>query len=65
MWNAHLLMDKPLSGHKIGFAGLGNMGRAMARSYLVSADTVNTSWIQKDDSPIVEASPFAFSASSQ
>ena len=24
-------MDKPLSGHKIGFAGLGNMGRAMAR----------------------------------
>src|ERR1700744_6178910 len=31
MWNAHLLMDKTLSGHKIGFAGLGNMGRAMAR----------------------------------
>lgn len=25
-------------------------------SYLVSADTVNTSWIQKDDSPIVEVS---------
>src|SRR5260221_7318718 len=31
MWNASLLMDKALSGHKIGFAGLGNMGRAMAR----------------------------------
>ena len=31
MWTARLLMDKPLSGHKIGFAGLGNMGRAMAR----------------------------------
>ena len=29
--NARLLMDKTLSGHKIGFAGLGNMGRAMAR----------------------------------
>jgi len=25
-------------------------------SYLVSADTVNTTWIQKDDSPIVEVS---------
>ncbi len=24
-------MSKPLDGHKIGFAGLGNMGRAMAR----------------------------------
>src|SRR4051812_11967981 len=24
-------MDKSLSGHKIGFVGLGNMGRAMAR----------------------------------
>jgi len=24
-------MEKPLSGHKIGFVGLGNMGRAMAR----------------------------------
>jgi 2-hydroxy-3-oxopropionate reductase len=24
-------MDKPLTGHKIGFVGLGNMGRAMAR----------------------------------
>src|SRR5437870_4435351 len=31
MWNACLLMNKSLSGHKIGFAGLGNMGRAMAR----------------------------------
>ena len=31
MWNAHLLMDKTLSGYKIGFVGLGNMGRAMAR----------------------------------
>src|SRR4029453_8830812 len=25
-----------------------------AGSYLVSAETVNTAWIQKDDSPIVE-----------
>jgi hypothetical protein len=25
-------------------------------SYLISADTVNTTWIQKDDSPIVEVS---------
>jgi 3-hydroxyisobutyrate dehydrogenase-like beta-hydroxyacid dehydrogenase len=24
-------MDKPLAGHKIGFVGLGNMGRANAR----------------------------------
>ena len=24
-------MNKPLSGHKIGFAGLGNMGRANVR----------------------------------
>lgn len=24
-------MDRPLTGHKIGFVGLGNMGRAMAR----------------------------------
>lgn len=31
MWNARLLMDKTISGHKIGFVGLGNMGRAMAR----------------------------------
>jgi 2-hydroxy-3-oxopropionate reductase len=31
MWNARLLMAKPLSGHKIGFAGLGHMGRSMAR----------------------------------
>src|SRR5439155_12315784 len=31
MWSALPNMDRPLSGHKIGFVGLGNMGRAMAR----------------------------------
>jgi 3-hydroxyisobutyrate dehydrogenase-like beta-hydroxyacid dehydrogenase len=31
IWNERLLMDKSLSGYKIGFVGLGNMGRAMAR----------------------------------
>jgi len=31
MCNASLLMTTTLSGHKIGFVGLGNMGRAMAR----------------------------------
>ena len=31
MCNARLLMTTTLSGHKIGFVGLGNMGRAMAR----------------------------------
>jgi cell division protein FtsB len=31
-------------------------GDIAAGSYLVSADTVNTTWIQKDDSPIVEVS---------
>ena len=41
MWNARLLMDKPLSGHKIGFVGLGNMGRAMARHlHAAGADVV-------------------------
>jgi 3-hydroxyisobutyrate dehydrogenase-like beta-hydroxyacid dehydrogenase len=31
MWCEFPNMDKTLSGHKIGFVGLGNMGRAMAR----------------------------------
>lgn len=31
MWSARLNMDKALSGHKIGFIGLGNMGAPMAR----------------------------------
>ena len=35
LWNAGLLMDKTLSGHKIGFVGLGNMGGRLA-SCLVS-----------------------------
>jgi 2-hydroxy-3-oxopropionate reductase len=43
MWNAHLLMAKPLSGHKIGFAGLGNMGRAMAR-HLHEAEAEMVVW---------------------
>jgi uncharacterized protein HemX len=30
-----------------------------AGSYLVAAETVNTRWLQKDDSPIVEVSPSA------
>ena len=47
MWNAHLLMDKSLSGHKIGFAGLGNMGRAMAR-HLHEAGAEVVVWNRSD-----------------
>jgi len=36
-------MDKPLSGHKIGFVGLGNMGRANAR-HLHEAGAEVTVW---------------------
>jgi 3-hydroxyisobutyrate dehydrogenase-like beta-hydroxyacid dehydrogenase len=49
MWNARLLMDKPLSGHKIGFAGLGNMGRAMAR-HLHEAGAEVVVWNRSDAS---------------
>lgn len=38
-----LLMSKPLSGHKIGFVGLGNMGRANAR-HLHEAGAEVTVW---------------------
>src|SRR5260221_13972490 len=47
MWNASLLMDKALSGHKIGFAGLGNMGRAMAR-HLHEAGAEVVVWNRSD-----------------
>ena len=41
MWNVAVKMDKPLAGHKIGFVGLGNMGRANARHlYAAGADMV-------------------------
>src|SRR6185369_5235594 len=47
MWNARLLMDKTLSGHKIGFVGLGNMGRAMAR-HLHEAGANMVVWNRSD-----------------
>src|SRR6187401_3219167 len=40
-------MDKPLSGHKIGFIGLGNMGRAMAR-HLHEAGAEMMVWNRSD-----------------
>jgi 3-hydroxyisobutyrate dehydrogenase-like beta-hydroxyacid dehydrogenase len=41
MWNVAVKMDKPLAGHKIGFVGLGNMGRANARHlHAAGADVV-------------------------
>ena len=41
VWNVAVKMDKPLAGHKIGFVGLGNMGRANARHlYAAGADMV-------------------------
>ncbi len=41
MWNVAVKMDKPLAGHKIGFVGLGNMGRANARHlHAAGADMV-------------------------
>ena len=49
LWNARLLMDKPLSGHKIGFVGLGNMGRAMAR-HLHEAGAEVVVWNRSDAS---------------
>ena len=51
MWNARLLMDKSLSGHKIGFVGLGNMGRAMAR-HLHQAGARVVVW-NRSDAPAV------------
>jgi 2-hydroxy-3-oxopropionate reductase len=40
-------MDKPLTGHKIGFVGLGNMGRAMAR-HLHEAGAEMIVWNRSD-----------------
>ncbi len=40
-------MDKPLSAHKIGFVGLGNMGRAMAR-HLHAAGARVVVWNRSD-----------------
>ena len=41
VWNVAVKMDKPLAGHKIGFVGLGNMGRANARHlHAAGADMV-------------------------
>ena len=46
-------MDKPLSRHKIGFAGLGNMGRAMAR-HLHEAGAEVVVW-NRSDAPAAAA----------
>ena len=40
-------MDTTLSGHKIGFVGLGNMGRAMAR-HLHEAGAKVVVWNRSD-----------------
>jgi len=53
VWTARLLMNKPLSGHKIGFAGLGNMGRAMAR-HLHEAGAEVVVW-NRSDAPAAAA----------
>jgi 2-hydroxy-3-oxopropionate reductase len=53
VWNARLLMDKALSGHKIGFVGLGNMGRAMAR-HLHEAGAHVAVW-NRSDAPAAAA----------
>jgi 3-hydroxyisobutyrate dehydrogenase-like beta-hydroxyacid dehydrogenase len=45
-------MDRPLTGHKIGFVGLGNMGRAMAR-HLHEAGADMVVWNRSD--PAAEA----------
>ena len=47
LWNARLLMGTTLSGHKIGFAGLGHMGRAMAR-HLHEAGAEVVVWNRSD-----------------
>ena len=46
-------MSKPLSGHKIGFVGLGNMGRANAR-HLLAAGAEVVVW-NRSPSPVQEA----------
>lgn len=46
-------MDKPLTGHKIGFVGLGNMGRANAR-HLHEAGAEVVVW-NRSDAPVVAA----------
>jgi 3-hydroxyisobutyrate dehydrogenase-like beta-hydroxyacid dehydrogenase len=46
-------MDKTLAGHKIGFVGLGNMGRAMAR-HLHEAGAEVIVW-NRSDAPAVAA----------
>src|SRR5437870_13334991 len=53
MWNARLLMDTTLSGLKIGFVGLGNMGRAMAR-HLHEAGAEVVVW-NRSDAPAAAA----------
>lgn len=47
MWSAFLKMDKTLSGHKIGFVGLGNMGAPMAR-HLHTAGAEVIVWNRSD-----------------
>ena len=40
IWNDSVTMNNRLAGHKIGFVGLGNMGRAMARHLHAAGATV-------------------------
>jgi 3-hydroxyisobutyrate dehydrogenase-like beta-hydroxyacid dehydrogenase len=47
MWNAHAIMNRPLDGHKIGFVGLGTMGRANAR-HLHEAGAEVVVWNRSD-----------------
>src|SRR5215207_5881045 len=47
MWSGSLKMDKALTGYKIGFVGLGNMGRAMAR-HLHNAGAEMVVWNRSD-----------------
>ena len=53
VWNAGLRMDNTLSGYKIGFIGLGNMGRPMAR-HLHEAGARVVVW-NRSDAPAAAA----------
>src|SRR5215207_2696362 len=46
-------MERPLTGHKIGFVGLGNMGRAMAR-HLHAAGAEVVLW-NRSEAPVAAA----------
>jgi len=48
IWNNRMKMNNALSGHKIGFVGLGHMGRAMAR-HLHSAGADVVVWNRSEE----------------